>query len=316
MASECRVCGAPDLGSAITARETMFGTGETFVYRQCRVCGCLQIVEPPERMDRFYQPTYYSFGSGPSSPVRKIKTITRAVLALYGPAWLFSRQQWWTGGAMRAVRDGRITRADRILDLGCGSGEFIANLGDVGYRRVLGADPFIDEDIIHPNGVRVLKRAAHEIDDIFDVLMMHHSLEHVGDQKRIVIDVARLLAPEGRCVIRIPTIDSWAWGEYGLDWAQLDAPRHFFLHTRASIRTLLESAGLRVTAIIDDSTSFQILGSEKIRRGYPLIDASQGKPLFAEFLPPSLIRSAARRARVLNAAGRGDSIAVHARKVA
>jgi SAM-dependent methyltransferase len=292
----------------------MFGTGERFEYRQCNACGCLQISDPPPDMARYYPSNYYSYGQAGSSASLDLKARTRNLLAHYGPSWLFSGKDWWEKGDRKALRDAGIHRSARILDLGCGRGEFIDDLRNIGFSSVLGADPFIQDDIAHPNGVRVLKREAADVDGSFDVVMMHHSLEHIWDQHGIVAEIARLLAPGGRCIIRIPTVDSWAWEEYGVDWVQLDAPRHFYLHSRASIKRLLEGSGFTVTAIVDDSISFQILGSEKIRRGFPLINPETNQTDYSEFLPNELIEAAPHRVRQLNKTGRGDSIAVHARR--
>jgi SAM-dependent methyltransferase len=208
-----------------------------------------------------------------------------------------------------------LSRSARILDVGCGNGNLIASLAEVGFRNVLGADPFISQDVVHSNGARVLKCEASKVEGQFDVVMMHHSLEHIWDQHAIVADVARLVKTGGRCLIRIPTIDCWAWEEYARDWIALDPPRHFYLHSRASITRLLESGGFRLDRIVDDGSSLQILGSEKIKRGQPLVNPKTGKPDYEEFLPHDLIEKASARSRELNRTGRGDSIAVHARKI-
>jgi hypothetical protein len=71
---------------------------------------------------------------------------------------------------------------------------------------------------------------------------------------------------------------------------------------------------LLVTRIVDDSSGFQILGSEKIRRGLPLVDPKTGELAFAATLPAKMISSSEARARALNIVSRGDAIAVHARR--
>jgi len=40
--------------------------------------------------------------------------------------------------------------------------------------------------------------------------------------------ISGLLSDEGTLLIRIPVMDCFAWKEYGVNWFQLDAPRHFF----------------------------------------------------------------------------------------
>ena len=64
-------------------------------------------------------------------------------------------------------------------------GTLIAELAEMGFSNVLGADPYIAEDIVRPSGARILKCEADKIEGQFDVVMMHHSLEHIWDQKRL-----------------------------------------------------------------------------------------------------------------------------------
>jgi SAM-dependent methyltransferase len=314
MTGKCRICNSENVAPPIELRETMFGTGEPFLYERCFECGCLQILKQPMGMAKYYPNNYYSYAAGSGGIVDAVKRRTQILLSLHGPGWLFAGRDWWEVGVRKSIRDMGLSRSARILDVGCGNGNLIASLAEVGFRNVLGADPFISHDIVHSNGARVLKREANEIEGQFDVVMMHHSLEHIWDQPGTVAEVARLVKSGGRCMIRIPTIDCWAWEEYGRDWIALDPPRHFYLHSRASITRLLESAGFQLDRIVDDGSLLQILGSEKIKRGQPLLNPKTGKTDYDEFLPHELIQSASARSRELNLAGRGDSIAVHARK--
>jgi 2-polyprenyl-3-methyl-5-hydroxy-6-metoxy-1,4-benzoquinol methylase len=91
-------------------------------------------------------------------------------------------RDWWELGARKSIREMGVSRSARILDLGCANGSLIASPADMGFPNVLGADPFIPQDIIHSNGARVLKCEADEIEGQFDVVTMHHSLEHIWDQ--------------------------------------------------------------------------------------------------------------------------------------
>ena len=226
-------------------------------------------------MARYYPLHYYSL-SRECLRAPSLKARIRSFLSLYGPASVFAGNEWWEKGDRKSLRDAGISRSDRILDIGSGSGELIASLFSLGFRKVVGADPFISGNTTHTNGPPVLKCEASDIEGQFEVVMMHHSLEHIWNQCKIAREIARLLSPEGRCIIRIPTIDSWAWIKYGSDWAQLDPPRHFYLHSRTSIIRLLQSTGLEVTEIVDDLSAFQIIGSEKIRRGHPLLNPQTG----------------------------------------
>lgn len=310
MTEVCRICGSTDLAEPISLRETMFGTGETFPYQQCNDCKCLQIVERPANMEQYYPSTYYSYSMAEPSLRHRIRNF----LAYYGPGWLFAGRDWWENPDRKSLRETHVTRSSRILDLGCGSGNFTASLKDIGLRNVIGADPFIPEDMVHPNGVRILRKEASEIEGEFDLVMMQASLEHVWDQRGTVHDIARLLAPGGHCMVNIPTLDSWAWEHYRENWVHLDPPRHFYIYSRAGITRLLASAGLEVIAIGDSASAFGILASEKIRLGLPQIDPATGQHDYEKFLPSDVIASASQTAHQFNREQRGDVISVHARR--
>lgn len=312
----CRVCDCAEGVSETNVRlsETMFGTGEAFDYFKCPACGCLQISSPPTDMSTYYPDNYYSFSPSSHGLGASMKSWLRTYLALNGPSALFQGRDWYERADLKSLRDAKVTTSMKILDVGCGSGVLIADLKDVGFQHVIGVDPFISKNIVHKNGAQVLKCESDEITDQFDLVMMHHSLEHVLDQQKAAREINRLLVPGGQCIIRIPTIDCYAWEEYGTDWVQLDAPRHFYLHTRASITNMLEKTGLEVTSIVDDSGPFHLVGSEMIRLGHPLVDPNTNQIDFEATVPATFIATAAARAKDLNKRGRGDAIAVHARK--
>jgi 2-polyprenyl-3-methyl-5-hydroxy-6-metoxy-1,4-benzoquinol methylase len=73
--------------------------------------------------------------------------------------------------------------------------------------------------------------------------MLHHSFEHMDNPCGVLKQIDKLLNPDGELLIRIPVSDSFAWRKYGVDWFQLDAPRHFFLHTTKSIALLAKNSG-------------------------------------------------------------------------
>ncbi|MBC8422502.1 class I SAM-dependent methyltransferase [bacterium] len=194
-----------------------------------------------------------------------------------------------------------------ILDVGCGAGVLLRELRRDGFRNLRGIDPFIAGDLDLGCGVRVHRRGLDAHDGRHDLVMLHHSLEHMPDQPGVFGHLRRLVRPGGWLLIRIPVADSLAWREYGVDWVQLDAPRHFYLHTRRSLDRLAGGAGFARRRLEHDSTGFQFWGSEQYRRDVPLHDPRSelsrpdrslfGRGALAEF---------ERRARALNVSGEGD----------
>lgn len=202
-----------------------------------------------------------------------------------------------------------------ILDVGCGAGVLLDFLRELGFKNLLGIDPYNQEDIQYPNGLRILKRTIHEIGDKWDLIMFHHSFEHVPDPLETLQRVSGLLKPGGLCLIRIPTVSSYAWKHYGVKWVQLDAPRHFFLHSLESIKILAGKSGLELSSLAYDSTSFQFWGSEEYLRDIPHRDGrSYNMNPRQSIFSKKEIAAFAKRAGELNAASQGDQAAFYLRK--
>jgi SAM-dependent methyltransferase len=190
--------------------------------------------------------------------------------------------------------------------VGTGSGRLLHKLRADGFRNLSGVDPYLPEEVAVP-GLRIRRCSIAEMQGSFDLVMLHHSLEHIPDQFQTLREAARLVKPSGTVLLRIPVADSLAWRQYGVDWVQLDAPRHLYLHTRRSLALLAGATGMRVAKVLHDSESMQFWGSELYRRDIPLLDpvTSRPPPLPAHFRPGEL-REFRSRAQALNAAGDGD----------
>lgn len=157
-----------------------------------------------------------------------------------------------------------------ILDIGCGGGYLLYCLKLIGYEKLVGVDPFIEKDIIYKNGLKVYKKSVFDLDEKFDFIMLHHSFEHMDKQQEVFNKLHELLNDDGTCLLRIPLI-SYAWEKYRTDWVQLDAPRHFYLHSKDSVALMAEKANLTIDRIVYDSNGFQFRGSEQYKAGIPLI---------------------------------------------
>ncbi len=101
---------------------------------------------------------------------------------------------------------------------------------------------------------------------MYDLIMLHHSFEHMDNPHLILSNLYKMLNPEGFLLIRIPVSDSFAFRKYRSNWFQIDAPRHFFLHTTRSMVLLGKNAGLSLKEIDYDSTVDQFIESENYCR--------------------------------------------------
>lgn len=314
----CGLCGYEGLFTRYSVAEMMFGTGETFDYVQCPGCECLQITEVPTNLGSHYRGSYYSYR--PRSRAHGlagwlVRARNRYLLGRFDPLgrW-FARQRPYA--ALASLGPLHLRGDESILDVGAGGGELLIALQGVGFRHLLGIDPFLSCDLELSDGLVIRGCGIGDVNGSWDVVMFHHSLEHMPDQVAALGAAARLLAPSGRCIVRVPTVSSWAWRHYGVHWAQLDAPRHLWLHSRRSLTLLVERAGLRLDRIGCDSTAFQFWASEQYRQGQALIDEHthtlQPAP---HFFDAATLAGYARRAAEFNSIGKGDQLVAWMTKV-
>lgn len=246
----CRVCGATGEYPITEAKEWRQGLPDTFEYFKCEKCGCLQISEIPSDMSKYYEGYYASKGVKEKElfliswyrsfclrSLLKEGSLVGSILRKFSPMFFY-----W-------VKPGLFTRKSKILDLGCGSGRLLLKLKNSGFNNVEGAEPYIGHDLSYQNGLKIKKADVGDLTGTYDLIMLHHVLEHMPDQNAAFESFKRILSADGTLLINIPMIDSYAWREFGSLCFQLeDAPRHFYLHSEQSLRLLADKYGF----VIDD----------------------------------------------------------------
>lgn len=267
----CRVCNNTENNISYKVKEKMFDLKDEFVYFQCAQCGCLQIKDYPSDLAKYYPSNYYSY----SINKRTLRSMIVDFLMKQSLSYRINKNNIFGFIAILYNRfyatnlpcfsSKRCNYDSKILDIGCGAGDLLLKLSDFGFKHLFGADPFINADLTYANGVQVYKKSIFELDGVFDCIMLHHSFEHMPDPHRVFRHLKKILSSNGMLLIRIPLCDSYAFRKYGVDWWQLDAPRHFHLHTIKSISILAEQYNLIIDDVLFDSHIYQFIGSQKYK---------------------------------------------------
>jgi SAM-dependent methyltransferase len=312
---KCRICDNSGGNQTYVAREMMLGTREPFVYFQCNECGCLQIESYPENISDYYPNDYYAFqesvAKSKTSPKDRLRIAKERYIVfgtgLKGRLYAMLRPR----STLSKIANLDLTEDSRILDVGCGGGAFLHSLHRIGFGNLTGIDAFIPSSRSFTPQFQIIKSDLAAFDGQFDLIVLNHSLEHMPGQQAQLDDLSRLLAPGGTCMIRVPVSSSYAWEHYRTNWVQLDAPRHLYLHSEASLTLIANRAGLTLSKVIYDSTSFQFSGSELCRRDIPLSKSNAAPvPIFTK----TQLKQFEGEARRLNMAGRGDQAIFYFRK--
>ena len=252
----------------------MFGFRDEFTYFECSKCGCLQIAEIPKNMGKYYPANYYSFKKeeGTNNFIKHILKRKRDEYALFKKGLIGKAiYRKYPNPFFDMISRIGVNYNSRILDVGCGAGNLLYSLSEIGFKNLVGVDLYIDEDVVEGD-IKILKKTIHELPDNrkFDLIISNHSFEHIPDQLETLVKVSKILSENGVCLIRMPIKTEYVWNRYDVNWVQIDAPRHFFIHTIKSFTYLAKRAGLLIKDISFDSTEFLFWGSEQYKRDIPL----------------------------------------------
>jgi SAM-dependent methyltransferase len=298
----CEVCGSKHHRFLFEGWDRIFGVPGIFKIVQCEECSLIFInPQPqPERLKAYYPKDYYVpdpshyreyswlrkkvleeyFGYGKRSNSSKGLQLLRKMI-------LFPfKVQYRT--SIPYVEKGR------LLDIGCGNGTELFKLKAMGWETY-GLE--IDEGAsvqARSKGIDVFTGNLFEAnypDHFFHVVRMSFVLEHLPNPKENLMEIKRILMPEGRLYISIQNARSLNYWLFRKKWFSLDVPRHLFSFTPKTIRKLLSPLGLKINTIRFDSGTRAFLASlqywinDRYQRG-AAVQASQSiaKSQFLKFL--------------------------------
>lgn len=233
---DCPICSHSQLNPAPwRPRDYEYGVEADFGFRFCARCGvgvASPLPEPPQ-IPKFYPPEYTAYGNATG----KLN------------AWILDRY-----ARNEARRFGRAwPRETRVLDVGCGAGDFLKALRESGVENARG----LESD---PRAVALAQREGLRVDagefessvwppESFDVIRMNHSLEHFHSPARALAIARAALRPGGVLVGETPNTECLDFRLLGRFWGGWHFPRHLWMFSRKSLTALAAREGFRVAEI-------------------------------------------------------------------
>lgn len=265
--THCALCGCDDARPKYAAQDWLHHGPDQFHFVQCRRCSLVYLNPRPAAASILnYYPADYTYAPGapstaPGAPIPLRQKLFLSLLAHYygfpiAQPDLPRLIRPYLGLYHQLYRTITLPvipwRPDgRILDVGCGKGDYLAGLKRLGWH-VHGVE-------LNPHAVQYARQQLHL--DIFegnfleshfpsghfDVVTMWWYLEHVPNPVEILQEARRVLKRDGWLWLGVPNCESLEARVFGEAWYHLDAPRHLYLFTPATLAALLGRAGLRIT---------------------------------------------------------------------
>lgn len=228
--TECPVCKSKNFSPACEAKDYLVSQ-EIFQISECNECH-LRFTNPipdEDEIGKYYQSQdYISHTNTSEGLINKIYQWVRNITLV---------------GKKNLIQKESKIKIGKILDIGCGTGEFLNGMHKAGWS-VFGLEP--DE------GARQLAHSNYQLqidspaklfelsENSLDVITMWHVLEHVHRLDDYLNQISKILKPDGALFIAIPNYTSYDANHYKNDWAAYDVPRHLYHFSPQSMKALLD----------------------------------------------------------------------------
>ncbi len=256
----CPICADSSLSHIILeCKDRLTVKSQTvFTLRKCKECG-LVILSP--QLDN--ESLHLAYEADGYDPFQSLQSPASFFDHIYRLARDFTLT--WKKNLIAKL----ITPGSRLLDGGCGTGEFLNHLKS--DYQVEGYEPE-RKVAMWVQQVHQLKIHAGNSSDLpadlekFDIITLWHVLEHVPDPAAELNLLNKLLNPGGKVLIAVPNITSADSMIYGSNWVALDAPRHLWHFSLKQIDALAGKTGFKLqkTGMLPLDVYYNCLLSERL----------------------------------------------------
>ena len=285
--SRCALCG--NLGEPLYSNleDKLFGVSGMWGLARCsdRLCGLVWLNPMPlaEDLKLAYRDYYTHAGPTPARHENVLKRAYRAIKRDYlGSRYGYRTQRVPLGswgwllylfplrrtGVESDVRYLAAVPGGRLLDVGCGSGAWLADMRELGWE-VRGIDFDAEAVVVAARRGLAVDRGSLEQqcypDATFDVITLNHVIEHLPDPQATLAECLRLLTPGGHLILVTPNCDSLGHLLFKQAWRGLEPPRHLHLFCPNSMRKGLRRAGFSQFEVRTVNSPYILRGSLSLR---------------------------------------------------
>ena len=233
MNDKCPWCGSENAQLHIELKD-LFLTQEPFKILECKDCGLLYTTPRPNKdeIGKYYKSDeYYSHQENTEGFIPKVYEKVKSI----------NLKNKYTIATEK-------TRKGKILDIGCGVGDFLHTMEQHGWEGT-GVEPSEEAKAIAKKRIKAQLLSSEEQENLtegsFDVITMWHVLEHVDALRWQIQQLYRQCKPGGRIIIALPNYKSYDGQYYKAGWAAYDVPRHLNHFNEETIIKIFEESHLK-----------------------------------------------------------------------
>jgi len=230
----------------------------------------LDPIPDDETLSEFYQSKYPELLSEGEMAADVSRLLQDTENAIQEREW--RRSTWYTD--CLSIAGDIDAEPERVLDIGCGTGEFLSFAEERGYDAV-GVEPSKrlaeaarEKDLKVYDGT--VEAFSDEHDERFDLITLFNVLEHVPNPAEVLRTARSLLIDEGVVVVKVPNdfnpLQVAAKESLDLEQWWITAPAHIYYFDNKSLGALMEDLGFDVRESMADfpMSMFLLMGDNYV----------------------------------------------------
>ena len=242
---QCDLCKKTKHEFLYQTKDRLLGICGVFYLYKCSNCG-LRFLKPQPSSDelkKFYPKNYMPYNYNLKDWRDKLelsiyKILNKSIIKhIFYPLNFFIR------------RGLTISKKGRLLDIGCGSGNFL-NISNVLGMEAYGIDISTDiKNASFKDGVKIYNQDIEQFDfpkNYFDVITLNHVLEHLPHTHKILKKLKKIIKPRGTIIIQIPSSTSLNSLIFGKFYPGVDSPRHLYIFNKKNIKKYCDLLELKI----------------------------------------------------------------------
>lgn len=246
----CNNCGCDETDFITSGCEHEYNntTNDIFTVVNCRRCGLLYLNPRPDvcELKTIYPSNYYAYNLHKQSVESEI-----------GHSPLFQARKFvYLSRLRKALAYCKAAGILKVLDIGCADGRALDWYLKLGADKVETYGVDFDEA-----AVTTARRAGHQVylgrfeaveipENMFDLAVATHVIEHVADPKAFARKAFSVLKPGGIFLCETPNAAAWDARVFRKQhWGGYHFPRHWVFYTPVTIKNLAEELGFEVVDI-------------------------------------------------------------------